>query len=177
MCVSVSQNATARDHRHARSSADDPTISSTRSSKHVSSNARTHPRAELRDSATPHKGGKTNQGQQLYMIIKMIIIIPCGRGSVTGSPLSANHVSNETNGGRKRPCEVYNNSSSSSITSATIHNLLFSRVRMRWKGVCGWSTRARRDESTTTTRRTACRSGRGLLACPRGRHIYSIACV
>ena len=60
-----------RDHRHGRSSAEDPTISSTRSGKSVPSNARNHPRAELKDSDTPRQteagssGGRQSQGRRL----------------------------------------------------------------------------------------------------------------
>jgi hypothetical protein len=78
-----------RDHRHGRSSAEDPTISSTRSSKSVSTNARNHPRAELRDSDAPRQIEAGSGGRQSQ-----------------GSP-AANHVSSsKSNGGRKRVCEV-----------------------------------------------------------------------
>ncbi|CAI8043332.1 hypothetical protein GBAR_LOCUS24050 [Geodia barretti] len=77
-----------RDHRHARSSAEDPTISSTRSGKSVSTNARNHPRAELRDSDAPRQIEAGSGGRQSQ-----------------GSP-AVNHVSSsKSNGGRKRVCE------------------------------------------------------------------------
>ena len=77
-------NQPMRDHRHGRSSAEDPTISSTRSSKSVSTNARNHPRAELRDSDAPRQieagsGGRQSQGRargarSMYVCVKSRIL-------------------------------------------------------------------------------------------------------
>ena len=43
-----------REHKYIRNSSDDPAISSTRSEKYVSTNARSHPRAELKASDHSH---------------------------------------------------------------------------------------------------------------------------
>ena len=52
-----------KEHKHGRSSAEDPGIASTRSDKHVSSNSRNHPRAELKPSGSAHSSSKSKHGK------------------------------------------------------------------------------------------------------------------
>ena len=80
-----------REHKYSRNSSDDPSITSTRSDKHVSSNARSHPRAELKASDHSHshrsKHGRFSGydiADQVECLVSVVFFTPyaCARDKV-----------------------------------------------------------------------------------------------
>lgn len=78
-----------RHHRYGRSSAEDPAISSTKTEKYVSSNARAHPRAERESSGSAHSSSKPRHVSN----------------HVPNHVMSKSHDQSPSNGKRKRSSE------------------------------------------------------------------------